>query len=275
MALAGLAGLAVGIVAGFVAREGMAPSEAPADVASDEAADAPSDLGAEVGRLRAEVSSQRALTSALQAELTRLRERVDELGPGSEPETDQAAGGEAQARAEARPGRPANGEWFEPGRLLALDMDPADIARIRREFDANQLEILFLRDRAVREGWMHQPRFANELETLRESLRQDAGDADYDAMLWATGRPNRVQLSSLLGGSPAIDAGLEDGDIVLRYDDQEIFDAQALLQATRGGEAGATVPLDVLRGDEEVRVYVPRGPLGAQLRPIRTPPRAE
>jgi hypothetical protein len=274
MALAGGAGLAIGIAAGFATRELVPPTSAPL---ATPPGDSGSGLAAELDRLREEVAAQRTLASALQAELSRLRERVDDFGPpvSSDP---PGAGGDEESDGVANPadrGRQTAGQWFEPGLLLDIEMDAEDIARVRRHFDAHQLEILFLRDRATREGWMHKPRFANEMQTLNGGLREEIGDADYDALLWATGRPNRVELSALLGGSPAVDAGLEDGDIVLRYDDQEVFHPLALQQATRVGEAGSTVTIDVLRGGEELRVYVPRGPLGAQLQPTRTPPHLE
>lgn len=275
MALAGAAGLAIGIAAGFATRELASTAEAPG-AGGRGATGAGPDAGLE--GLRAELAAQRTLTSALQAELGLLRERVEDLEPF--PLTTAADAGDPEDESDGPPDL-AEGEdrhagaWFDPGRLIEVDMDPDDIARIRRHFDAHQLEILFLRDQATREGWMHQPRFANEMRSLTLGLREEIGDADYDALLFATGHPNRVELSALLGGSPAVEAGLEDGDIVLRYDDQEIFHAQGLVRATRSGEAGSTVAMDVLRGDRELRVYVPRGPLGAKLQPARTPPRPE
>lgn len=275
MALAGVTGLAIGIVAGFVTRERVAPSSASPSTPNG---DIGSDLAGEIDRLRGELSAQRTLTSALQAELSRLGAQVRDLEPrvsSNVAGTGGVEGGSEGTRNPAASRRRPAGQWFDPGLLLDLEMDAEDVTRVRRHFDANQLEILFLRDRATREGWMRQPRFANEMQTLNGSLREELGDADYDALLWATGRPNRVELSALLGGSPAIDAGLEDGDIVLRYDDLEIFHATALQQATRSGESGSSVTIDVLRGGEEMRVYLPRGPLGAQLQPARTPPRLE
>jgi hypothetical protein len=275
MALAGAAGLTIGIVAGFAARELVAPT--PASLATQRG-DADEDLREQVDQLRAEVAAQRTLASALQAEISGVRERIEDLEPLAALNTARAGGDEAeagQAQKPAAPGRRTAGQWFDPGLLLEVDMDPDDIARVRRHFDAHQLEILFLRDRATREGWMHQPRFSNEMQNLKGGLREEVGDADYDALLWATGRPNRVELSALLGGSPAVDAGLEDGDIVLRYDDQEIYHALGLQRATRTGDSGSTVSVDVLRGDEELRVYLPRGPLGAQLKPAHTSPRSE
>jgi hypothetical protein len=275
MALAGTAGLTIGIVAGFATRELMGPS--PTSRATQRG-DAGEDLREQVDQLRKQVAAQRTLTSALQAEISGVRERIEDLEPRPALNAAGAGGDEGEANPAQNPaarGRQGGGQWFDPGLLLDVDMDANDITRVRRHFDAHQLEILFLRDRATREGWMHKPRFANEMQNLNGRLREEAGDADYDALLWATGRPNRVELAALLGGSPAVAAGLEDGDIVLRYDDQEIYHALALQHATRTGDAGSTVSIDVLRGDEELRVYVPRGPLGAQLQPARTPPRSE
>ena len=53
-------------------------------------------------------------------------------------------------------------------------------------------------------------------------LRID-NDDEYDRMLYASGKQNRVVLSHVLHGSPAQNAGLETGDVVLSYDDVRIF----------------------------------------------------
>jgi S1-C subfamily serine protease len=76
----------------------------------------------------------------------------------------------------------------------------------------------------------------------------------------------------VLASSPAAAAGIEPGDVILRYDDVPVFAPYELKEATSDGRAGSTVAVDVWRQGERERVYLPRGPLGVQLLPTRRPP---
>jgi S1-C subfamily serine protease len=127
---------------------------------------------------------------------------------------------------------------------------------------------LYLRDRARREGWIGTVRFSNEvakLEESRQDVRASLGDPGYDAYLYATGQSNRVIIREMLQGSPAKTAGLNAGDVVLRYDGKRVFTTRELQSATTGGRAGESVHVEVLRNGQRIDVYVPRGPLGVYL----------
>lgn len=263
MALWAAAGVVLGAAVVAALRREPAPTRA-------ESAEMPvSAPNADVEALRGELAIQQTVAQSLQAEVAQLRGEVQELRARLDRE--QPEGGAPGADAMAEPEHPARA-WFDAPGLLELGVDPSHVAALRERFDAHQLDVLYLRDQAAREGWANRPRFANEVTSLRTSLRQELGDEDTDLMLWATGQFNRVELASVLTGSPAVAAGLQSGDVVVRYDDQRIFDGRELQQATRAGEAGELVAVDVDRDGQELRFYLPRGPLGVQLRPTRRPP---
>ena len=213
--------------------------------------------------LAAEVAARRTLAE----EVDQLRGELEfwaslafeRDSPAAEP---SAPSGEAGAKA-----------WFDEQGLIARGLSTDEAGRLRERFDENEMAELYLRDRAVREGWQGTPRYWRALREERAALRDDVGDDAYDLLLYAAGRNNRVVLSGVLQNSPAAAAGLRPDDVVLRYDGRSIFSPHELRILTTTGKAGAATAVDVRREGEEVRLYVPRGPLGVQLRPARRAPR--
>ena len=72
--------------------------------------------------------------------------------------------------------------------------------------------------------------------------------------------------------SAAAEARLAPGDVIYSYADRRIFSGGELRDETTAGTAGETTPVDVVRDDESLRVYVPRGPLGVILEPSSQEP---
>jgi S1-C subfamily serine protease len=56
--------------------------------------------------------------------------------------------------------------------------------------------------------------------------------------------------------SPAAKAGLKRGDIIVRWEDEEIVNAASLILLVSRAEIGSTVKIQVFRGGEEVPVEV-------------------
>ena len=135
--------------------------------------------------------------------------------------------------------------------------------------------MLYLRDRATREGWAGTPRFLQEVGEQRAGLRATVGDETFDWLLYATQRANRVAVRTVISTGPAAQAGVRTGDLILRYDGKTIFKWGELQQATMQGEAGRMVDLEVLsEGGQLRRLTVPSGPLGIQLGAVRHPPQS-
>jgi len=148
----------------------------------------------------------------------------------------------------------------------------ADIVRRRNETD---MKILELRDRASREGYLNTGRYTREMNELREhdtSLRDEIGDDYYDSYLYVSGQSNRVRVASVMMGSPAEMSGMNNGDMILNYDDRRMFNWSELQGATSRGERGEYVNVTVLRNGQLVNLWVPRGPLGIRLGTARVKP---
>jgi hypothetical protein len=239
VAAAGVAGLVLGLATGLLLRGDGEPTPAPAPAAGDVAAAAPPGLGA----LREELARERAAREALQADVDELRDAVLEWtalppeAPGSE-QADSALARDEEAA------RPDDSPWFDADALLETGLAAPEVERLRERFAEHELAELFLRD----------------------------GEEDYDRMLYAAGRQNRVRIVDVLPDSPAQRAGLAAGDVVVSYAGERMFEILPLTQATRGGNPGDPTEIRYVRNGEEQRVYVPRGPLGVRLGPGRLPP---
>ena len=73
-------------------------------------------------------------------------------------------------------------------------------------------------------------------------------------------------------GSAAEQAGIQDGDIVLSYDNSRMFNWTELKDATAEGQLGEYVSISIYRNGEIFSFSVPRGPLGMQLGATRLEP---
>jgi len=261
------AGLLVGYaVSAWLHRSPPEPPLAAPFSAEPEAGDAGS-VEAEIAALRAALDDERGLRGALEMEIEMLRrEVVPEAAEGRE----VAPNTKAPAH-----GAPERKEWFDEAALVERGVDDRRAAWLRERFDALQMDELYLRNEAAREGWLGKSRYHRLVRDLRTASREEIGDRDYDLLLYASGRDNRVLLSDVLQNSPAAAAGVEPGDILVRYDDRAIFSSLELITATRQGEPRSTVPVDLVRDGEPLRLYVPQGPLGVRIQPLRLFPTEE
>lgn len=152
------------------------------------------------------------------------------------------------------------------------EMLAADIIRRKNEIDLKTLE---LRDRSAREGYLGTGRYTDELNALRESdvaLRDEIGDDAYNRYLFSSGQSNRVNIASVMFGSPAEQAGMQKGDVILNYGERQMFSWNELQNATTRGERGEYVNVTVLRNGQRINLWLPRGPLGVRLGSIRLKP---
>ena len=152
--------------------------------------------------------------------------------------------------------------------LVDAGFSESDARALRDAYETLQMEQLYLRDRAAREGWNLGDRLGEELTALaerEEALAEEYGDEAYDWVLYATGRPNRVTVRDVFAESPAANAGLAEGDVLVRYDDRRVRSSLELRSATTEGIAGEWVDLEILRAGKRERLRLPRGPLGILL----------
>ena len=272
-----------GLLGGF-ALNAWLRSEPPEGVAAEPAraaleaggADRFDAIEAEIAALKAALDDERSQRGALELEVAMLhQEAAGRAERWSVPEAapkhakQPAEGARAPEGGMPAHARPHRRQWFDEAALAEQGIDEQRATWLRERFEELQMEELYLRDEAARAGWLNTPRFREQLETLRGESREALGDDDYDLMLYATGQNNRVLLSDVLQNSPAASAGIEPGDIVLRYGERPIFKPKDLLEATSEGKPGATVPVDLLRDGRPLRLYVSRGPLGARIQGVR------
>lgn len=182
-----------------------------------------------------------------------------------------SAEGSAALEADAKPDPPGGRDPFIDASILArAGFSPSEIELLKQYLETIELDRLYLRDQATREGWERKPRFTRAtraLDVRAARLRTEYGDEAYDWILHARGRPNRVVVQRVMAGSEAAAIGLQEGDVFLSYDGRRIFGAPALRTATTSGELGETADVEVERNGRAVRLFPRRGPLGVTLTP--------
>lgn len=211
----------------------------------------------------------------LEDELANLKARLTRLEVAAPPAA--TTPGAAAAAGAARPNAGGSRGEITEASFLAAGFEPERAAYLQQTYDEITMAQLYLRDQASREGWLRSPRFAEEQRLLQErldGLRNDMNDDEYARYLYALGRPNQVSIRRVLSGSAAEAAGLEAGDVLVRYDDQRIYATGEVRSGSRSGEPGETVSVEVLRDGRRVQTYMPRGPLGVSMSSRRALPDA-
>jgi hypothetical protein len=229
-------------------------------------------LRAAVEDLEAELDIERAARADLTREIEVLRDEVAAIPDGRPVAAVSSGAGPAPVSA---PDPPRASSRLGDEALLDAGFTRSEVAAFRTRMDDIQLERLYLRDRAAREGWLATRRYMEERRALDDQLsgaREEFGDELYDWAMYSTGRANRVQVTEVMEGSAAAEAGLAPGDVIYSYADRRIFSGGELRGETAAGTAGETTPIDVVRDGESLRVYVPRGPLGIIFEPSSQEP---
>jgi hypothetical protein len=147
-----------------------------------------------------------------------------------------------------------------------------DIVRRKNSIELKKLE---LHDRAKRDGYLGTQRYNDELESIDlqdVDLREELGDDRYDEYLFKSKQNNRIKIVSVMLGSAAELAGIQQNDVVLSYDNVRMFSWQELKNATSEGQLGEYVAIDIYRDGAIYSFSVPRGPLGMQLGATRLEP---
>ena len=278
-------GLGIAVVAGFSVASRPARRE-PAQVAAtrpEEGIGVLIEYDSRLRRLDQALEQERGRRVALEAEVAELRRRIDERHRRLHPSATSGAHASRAAETEGgvRAGSAHGRIGIRGASTCRRSSRPASLAAKVRAFkeklDQIELDRLYLRDLAAREGWLDTPRFREEdsvSATWPSSTRRWATSSTTGCCTRAA-HPNRVRIGEVLGGSAAAAAGLRPGDLILSYDEQRIFNPGELRDSTTTGTAGDTTPVWVMRGGQEIQVFVPRGPLGIRVgSATERPPRA-
>lgn len=221
--------------------------------------------------LQQQLRQAREAREQLAAQLETLQLRLEELETGY-------AGASVTTTATDNPEpapQPAAGTRTSIQSLIDAGIAPEQAAWIQGRLDEIDLQQLYLRDRATREGWMNKPRYHKERREYLNAvtdLRSDIGDDAYDRMLYTLGRANRVVIRETMLNSPAEQYGLQAGDRIIEYDGQRIFASNALNTLTSEGDGGTMTLVRVERDGEIQDLYLPRGPLGIRMSSARVMP---
>jgi hypothetical protein len=205
-------------------------------------------------RLAAETRARQSLESqlrGLEADLQQLQQQLAEL-----------------TREQAPARRFGNDRQIDEAAFIAAGLPLDTAAELAQRLNQQEMDQLYLRDQAIREGWFDTPRYQEELQALRgtnTSLREELGTDAYDRYLYASGRPNRVVVDSVIGDSPGQVVGLQAGDRIVSYNGNRIFSPGDLRTATTSGEADDYVAMQVDRSGQLIEYYVPAGPIGVRI----------
>lgn len=159
--------------------------------------------------------------------------------------------------------------------LIDAGIPAAQAAWIQGRLDEIDLQQLYLRNRAAREGWLDKPRYQRERRQYLDAvtgLRDDIGDDAYDRMLYTLGRANRVVIRDTMVNSPAEQYGLQPGDRIIEYDGRRIFTGNELNTLVTQGDTGTMTLVRVQRDGGFNDLYLPRGPLGIRISTARASP---
>ena len=133
-----------------------------------------------------------------------------------------------------------------------------EIDRVFRLEGEMQLQAMNERWEAEKNGETISPWSGNPTKGLREAM----GDLEYERYLRAQGQPSSVDVSMLLEGSPAANAGLQAGDKIISYNGVRTFTVFDVREQTFSGERGENVIVEIERDGTVMQLSVPRGPLG-------------
>lgn len=250
-------GIAIGAVVTWVAlSDGHDASPVPAE-------GTPSDGG--IQRLTEELERERADRAALEEHVAGLEAMLaEEIGFGDRDAAteDGATGTAGDAAATADEKRP---DWFDRDALLAAGLPENEVDWIRELFERYVSLRLEYEDARLRKGERSGLHAIRDELALEKQFRTEFGDEDFDAVRFAMNERNRVIFTELLEGSAGFRAGIRAGDEVVSYAGERVFRPRDLKLLIAAGERDEPVELRVLRDGEIVRVFLPRGPIGAQL----------
>jgi membrane-associated protease RseP (regulator of RpoE activity) len=221
-----------------------------------------------IAALEQAVSEERQARQLLQEEVMILTAELDSLyviqeappAPGDATEASPDPGGSATIADRRREFQRRNSPEWRMDRLIEAGFLPAEAEWILEREQELQMEALQARYEAGRTG--DPADFYRDRFSTSSQLREELGDAGYERYLEANGRSTNVEISSVIGSSPAQSAGLQPGDEIVRYDGERVFSMTDINLASMEGEPGQSVVIDFTRDGVLMQVVMPRGPLG-------------
>ncbi len=150
--------------------------------------------------------------------------------------------------------------------LLSL-VDTIELEQMSMEFSASshRRRLLDVRDDPAQRG-------QSSIRSARSAIIETFGEQAFDRYLYATGQPNRVQVTGIVRDSAAHYAGIEQGDLIVAVAGEPVYSNRDLYRVAAEGDPGELIAVTVTRGAVEVQTYVERGPLGVRTDRISVDP---
>lgn len=221
--------------------------------------------------LQQQLHLEREAREELAAQVESLQRRLEEIENGYVDAT-------AATMADQPPqpaAEPATTVQSSVQSLIDAGIEAEQAEWIQGRLDEIDLQQLYLKDRATREGWLNKPRYHRERRQQLDAvtgLRADIGDDAFDRMLYTLGRANRVVIRDTMLNSPAEQYGLQAGDRIIDYNGQRVFNTNELNTLTSQGDGGSMILLRVQRDGDYHDIFMPRGPLGIRMSTARELP---
>jgi hypothetical protein len=218
-----------------------------------------------IAALEQAVSQERMARQLLQEEVLYLNDELNDLMVATDrpPETTREERPDRRSEISREERRQMFARRNSPEgraeRLVDAGIEPGLASWIIQREEELQMESLRARYEAGQSG--DPSDFYREQDTTN-ALREELGDTDYERYLSANGRSTNVGIGSVIGNSPAQNAGLRPGDAIISYDGQRVFTMTDINMASLDGTAGQNVVVDITRDGIPMQVVLPRGPLG-------------
>jgi C-terminal processing protease CtpA/Prc len=226
--------------------------------------------------IRQQLKQEIAARKKLQDNVNTLNKKLAQLETHNPPATKTGTSSSNDPSPHDTPaGNTENSAWFNEQALIDAGVDPATAKSLKSRYETQELEKLYVRDQAMREGWFGSRRYRDELEKLDaqlNGLQKELGDDAYAAYLYATGQSNRVVVQSVLANSTANLADIRPNDQITRYGDQKIYNWRDLRNATTQGDVNEFVTVELIRDGKPIEVSVQRGPLGIRMDSVSIAP---
>ncbi len=163
---------------------------------------------------------------------------------------------------------------FNEQALIDRGMNSSQASELKIYFEQLEMDRLYLRDQSIRESWGREKlaEAMQALESREDDLKSQLGESTYDAYLYAAGRSNRVEVTSVLEKGQAGMAGIMSGDQITRYDNQRIYNGFDLREVTASGNIGDSVEVEIVRDGRTMQFYLVRGPLGIRMNSVSAAP---
>lgn len=209
-------------------------------------------------RLDDEAAARRRLDAELATVKRTLLDLEDQLGTLLQ----------ARQEAEEQSERQVRRRQVDASTLVEAGFDSDEATFLADRWGQQQMALLELRDEATREGWVETPRFEEAARAVRsgpESMREELDEDSYERFLFSIGRSNRVTVEGVIPSSPAQAIGLEQGDVIVRYDGNRVYSGHDLRAAIAAGEGDLPATLEIDRDGETYELELPRGPIGVSV----------